>query len=107
MALGYLFIMFVSMAIISGLLIGLLYFIKNEKVKNILFYILLFWSILVAFINVTSLPSNYISQRVLGITIGILALVGTFIKFKNPNKVNIAYLLVSISTLLSLLDLYI
>ena len=60
MALGYLFILFVSIAIISILGIVFLYYSKKEKTKNILFYTLNLWLILISYLNITSLPSNYL-----------------------------------------------
>ncbi len=138
MALGYLFILFVFIILISILGILGLYFVKNQKVKNILFYSLfalslvisfmnvtslpnnyiknqkvkniLFYSLfalslVISFMNVTSLPNNYIFQRVFGLFIGILSIISVFIKLKLPNKANIAYLVMSLSIVLSVFDL--
>ncbi len=107
MALGYLFILFVFIIAISILGILGLYFTKNQKTKNILFYALFVWSLGVSFINVTSLPSNYILQRIFGIFIGSLSIISVFIKLKFSNKINIAYLLMSLSIIFTVLDLII
>ncbi|MGL5313245.1 MAG: hypothetical protein ACRC92_08350 [Peptostreptococcaceae bacterium] len=106
MALGYLFILFAAMTVISIILVGSLYLIKNEKYKNVLFYILAIWSMTVTFLNVTSLPSNYILQRIIGSILGLLAVIAIFIKIKKPEKSKLAYFLVSASTILGLLDLF-
>lgn len=105
MALGYLFILFVAIIVISILGIALLYISKNQNIKNITFYTLAIWSVIVAFLNVTSLPSNYIFEKVIGLVFGLLAIISIIIKIKKPEKINIAYLLVSLSILLTVLDL--
>lgn len=105
MAIGYLFILFVFIILISILGILGLYFVKNQKVKNILFYSLFAWSLVISFMNVTSLPNNYMFQRVFGLFIGILSIVSVFIKLKLPNKANTAYLVMSLSIVLSVFDL--
>ncbi len=105
MALGYLFILFVFIILISTLGILGLYFVKNQKAKNILFYALFAWSLVISFMNVTSLPNNYIFQRVFGLFIGILSIVSVLIKLKFPNKTNIAYLVMSLSIALSVFGL--
>ena len=105
MALGYLFILFVFIILISILGILGLYFVKNQKAKNILFYTLFAWSLVISFMNVTSLPNNYIFQRVFGLFIGVLSIISVFIKLKLQNKDNIAYLVMSLSIVLSVFDL--
>lgn len=105
MALGYLYIFFVIMILVSILGIAGLYFIKNQKFKNILFYALFIWSIGISFIDVTSLPINYVFQKVFAVILGMLALVSIFIKLKLPNKINIAYLLMVLSIIFSIIDL--
>lgn len=106
MALAYLFYMFIGLAIISGILVVMLFLAKNEKVKNITFNLLILWSLFICFINVSSLPSNFIIERLVGYIIGLLVFIGLYIKIKIPNKINLAYIFVVSSTLLGLIDLF-
>lgn len=106
MALSILLIMFICIAIVSILGISLLYLIKNPKTKNFLFYFLSIWSILVTFINITSLPTNFVLEKILALCFGILAIISVIIKIKKPEKSSLAYLLISISILLQLFDLF-
>lgn len=106
MALSYLLILFIIIGAVSGIGIISLYKIKNDKFKNIIFYFLAIWSIVISFINVTSLPSNYLIQQIIGCSFGILAILAVIINIKKPEKTSISYLLVTASILCSLVDLY-
>lgn len=101
-----LLIMFIVLAVVSGLGIAFLYLSKNPKVKTGLFYFLAIWSMLIAFINATSHPSNYITQQIIAWGLGFLAVIAIFIKVKNPNKATLANLLVTASAVFSLVDLF-
>ena len=101
-----LLILFIILAVVSGLSIALLYLLKNPKAKNILFYFLASWSMLIAFFNATSLPNNYILEQLLAWGIGFIAVIAIIIKLVKPTKINISYLLVSASAVLGLLDLF-
>ncbi|MGL6106645.1 hypothetical protein, partial [Romboutsia sp.] len=67
-------------------------------------YGLFVWSLIISFINVTSLPSNYVFQQVIGVFVGILSIVSVFIKLKRPNETKIAYLIMANSIILSVFD---
>lgn len=101
-----LLILFIVLAVGSGLGISLLYLLKNPKAKNALFYFLGVWSMLIAFLNATSLPSNYFLEQVIAWAIGFIAIIAILIKILKPSKVKIAYLLVSVSALAGLFDLF-
>ena len=106
MALGILLIVFVSMVVISGLGIALLFLVKNPAAKNVIFYSLAIWAMGITFINASSLPSNYLGSQLMAWALGFIAIIGVVIKIKNPEKINIAKLLVVVSIVLSLLDLF-
>lgn len=106
MALSYLLILFIIIGAVSGIGIISLYKTKNDKSKNIIFYFLAIWSIVISFINVTSLPSNHLIQQIIGCSFGILAIVAVIINIKKPEKTSISHLLVTVSILCSLVDLY-
>lgn len=101
-----LLILFVILAVGCGLGISLLYLLKTQKSKNIIFYFLGVWSMLIAFFNATGLPSNYIMSQLLAWGIGFIAVIAIIIKLKSPKNIKLAYLLVSLSALLGLIDLF-
>nr|WP_300004081.1 hypothetical protein [Tissierella sp.] len=105
MALGTLAIMYVVIVLVSGLGIAFLYLSKSEKTKNALFYFLAIWAMVIAFMNVTSLPSNYLAQQFIGWGLGFLAVAAIAVKIMKPEKTNIANMLVTASVLFSLIDL--
>lgn len=106
MALGYLTILFITITIISVLSIFILYISKNYKVKDATFYFLAIFSLLLAFMSMTSLPSNFFFQRFISIAFGLLSIMGVIIKIKNSKNTNVAYLLVTASTILNLFTLF-
>lgn len=105
MALGYLFILFVVLIGVSILGITLLYLSKNEKIKNIAFYFLAVWAILLAFLNATSLPTNYFTEKSIAWAVGIVSLIGVIFRLKNPKKTTIPNILVTASIIFGLYTL--
>ena len=82
MALGYLLILSVFILVLSILGISLLFFLKNSKLKNVVFYFLVIWSILIAYLNATSLPTNYIVQQIIAWLFGSISIIAIIIKVK-------------------------
>lgn len=101
-----LLIMFIVLAVASGLGIAFLYLSKNVKVKTGFFYFVAMLSMLIAFLNATSHPSNFIMQQLIAWAFGFLAIISIIIKIKNPQKTSLANLLVTISILCGLADLF-
>lgn len=106
MALGYLLILFIVLAVVSGLGISLLYLVKNQKAKTIIFYSLSVLSMGIAFINATGLPSNYLFEQLIAWSFGLLAVVAILIKIKKPEQTTLVYLLVTASVICGLADLF-
>lgn len=106
MALAYLFILFIVMAVVSGLGLAFLYLFKNEKIKNGLFYFLAVWSMGITYMNVTSLPTNYLGEQLIAWAFGFLAVLALIIKIKKPEKTMFAHLLVTASILCGMTDLF-
>lgn len=106
MAMSLLYILFIILVSVSLLSIILLYKLKSEKSQSFVFYFLCVWSLLITFINFTSLPSNYTVSKVLSSLWGLLTLISVFVKIKYTHKNNLSNLLVSASTFLGLLDLF-
>lgn len=99
-------ILFTLLIILSGIGIVLLYASKNPQTKKLSFYYLTILSIIITFLNVTSLPSNYISQIVIAFLIEGIALVAWGIKVKNPQKDFLYNLLITASVLCGLIYLF-
>lgn len=105
MALGYLFILFIFITAVSIVGILLLYLLKNQRAKNIVFYFLAVWSMCIAFLDVTSLPSNYLMERLIALSFGVLSIIAIIFKIKKPEKPMVAYILVTASVLLTLMSI--
>ncbi|MDU4892097.1 MAG: hypothetical protein E6344_02265 [Clostridium sp.] len=101
-----LLIMFIVLAVASGLGIAFLYLSKNPKTKTIFFYFTAVLSMLIALLNATSQPSNYIMEQLISWAFGFLAVISIIIKVKNPQKTSLANLLVTISILCGLTYLF-
>ena len=82
MALGYLFILAISLFILSMSSVVLLWTIKSPKATKNIIYITTCFSLLLTYINVTALPSNYVLQQVIGYLLGGFALVGLFMVYR-------------------------
>lgn len=108
MALGILTILFICMSIISGLGILLLYLIKEEKKKKIIFYSLSVWGIIIAVFSATSLPTNYVGSQLVSWGIGVLSIIGiiVYLKAKTKLQYQVAYLLTTASVVFGMLKLF-
>lgn len=101
----FLLILFIVLTVASVLSIIFLYSSKNPKTKNNLFYVLVALSMLITFLNVTSLPTNYVMQRIISLFLGLIAVIALILKLKIPQKTSIANFLVTASVLCGLIYL--
>ena len=106
MALGILLSIFIAMTIVSGLGIAFLYLIKNQKIKNGLFYFLVVWAMGITYMNVMRLPTNYIGEQLIGWAFGFLAVVGLIIKIMKPEKTALAQILLTTSILCDMAHIF-
>ena len=108
MALGSLLILFVSMSVISILGIGLLYLLKDEKKKRVVFYALAVWGMLISAFSATSQPTNMVYQQLIAWGFGFLSVIGILVhvKAKNDASYKIARILVVLSVVLGVLKLF-
>lgn len=102
----FLLILFIFLAVLAGLGITFLYLLKNTKINNLVFNGLILLAMIITFLNVTSLPANYVLQRVITLSFGFLALIALFLKIKAPSKGNLANILITASILSSLISLF-
>lgn len=106
MALGSLVIMFISMMVVSGLGIALLYLAKNQKLKTGVFYFLAIWSMGITYMNVSSIPSNLLLEQLIAWVFGFLAVIAIALKVKKTEEAMIVHLLVTASILCGMADLF-
>lgn len=101
---GLLLIIFIVIAAISCISIALLYFVKDPKRNNIIFTCTVAIGILISYLNITSLPSNFVFPRIVAVLFGILAVIGVLLKFKKWDHA--AKLLVTTSVVLGVFQLF-
>lgn len=106
MALVFLLVLSVFILVVGILGISLLFFLKNRKLKNVVFYFLVIWSMLIACLNATSLPTNYIVQQIMAWLFGAISIIAIIIKVKKIGETNIPYILVTISVLLGIFMMF-
>ena len=109
MALGILLIMFIAVSAISVLGLALLLLVKNEAVKKGIFYALSVWGMLLAVYAASSLPTNYVLQRVETFGIALLSVIGLLIHLgAKANAMRYAaYGLVAVSMFLGIMKLFV
>ena len=107
MALGILMIMFVAMSVISVVGLSLLYLVKGEGTRRVIFYVMAVWGMIVAVISATSLPSNYMAGRLLAWTLGFfVAGILVYVRGTEESSRRIACLLVTVSVAGGILKLF-
>ena len=108
MALGILFLMFVSMSVISVLGILLMFLLKEGGMKKGIFYFMAVWGMLISAWEATSLPTNYIAQQMIAWAFGILSVIGlvVHIRAKGKQHITISYILVTVSVVAGMLKLF-
>lgn len=104
MALGLLFIMTIILFILFLISVGLLFY-KGGKFgeKNIVFGVIVIYSLILTFLAFTALPMNYTVQRIISLFAGSLGILSIFFK---KNNFKTSRLLLIISMILSFLILY-
>mgnify|MGYP004677721745 FL=1 len=107
MALGYLALMFVIMSVISIVGLVLLLIIKNEKANRAILYIMSAWGILIAVMNITALPINWIMWRVVAGVCGLIGLAGGIVRFTAKERKTVSALLAIVSVLAGMIMLFV
>lgn len=99
MALGILGIFTWAIVIISVIGLALLWIIRNEKSNLALSASVTAWAALIAVINWSAQPSNYVVQQWLCIAIGAVAVVGLIVRLMMRKHVALGKLLISLSVI--------
>lgn len=109
MALGILMILFVGMSVISILGLLLMYLLKGERAKAVVFYIMAVWGMAVSAMSAVSLPGNYTGQQILAWGFGFLSAAGLLVHLSARDKSRrmAAYLLVTVSVIGGVLKMFV
>ena len=97
MALGYLMLLFVGMSIVSIVGTVLLFVLKGKHASDITMVAMTFYALVIAYLNATAQPINFITQQVITWLIGLIAVVGCILYFAKKSSVPLAKGLVAIS----------
>lgn len=100
--------MFIIMSVISIAGLVLLLIIKNEKANRAILYIMAAWGILIAVMNVTALPINWITWRVAAGACGLAGLAGGIVRFIAKEDLKaVSALLATVSVLAGMVMLFV
>ncbi|MBR6700266.1 MAG: hypothetical protein IKL72_00890 [Firmicutes bacterium] len=107
--LGALVLTFIVMSVISVIGIILMFLVKNEKVKNGLFYFMTVWGMIVAYCNASGLPENWTGAIALAWGLGAMSVAALLVQLcmKGEKKFLISRLLVTVSVAAGVLDCFI
>lgn len=108
MELGKILIVFIVMSMVSGMGILLLFLMKNPYVKKGIFYFLAAWGMIIAVLDVKSLPASQVSSQLMAWGFGFLSAAGLIIHIRGRSKhsFQIACMLVAASIILGTLKLF-
>lgn len=108
MALGLILLFFIGMSVVSGLGILFLFLMKDQKKRKPVFYFLVVWGLLIAFLKATGLPTNFIMQQIVAWAIGGISIIALliYLRAKTERQYYISYILVSCSVVIGILRLF-
>lgn len=84
--LAMLVILFIVMSVISILALLLLVLLKDEKKKKYVVYFLGVWGMIIAWMNVESLPSNFMDEIVRALILGALGAAALLLQICSKKK---------------------
>lgn len=106
MALGTLKVIYISLLVIAVIIQFLLYRNKDNS-KNGVFVINMFFGMILSYMALTSLPINYTEQRMLAIAMGVIAALAVILKLKSEKFVMTSKIMLSVSIVGGLVQLFI
>ncbi len=103
MALGYLVILYIALIIVG---VALQYFLYRKE--NMIFYILnTVFGLLLAYLVFTSLPTNYRGQKIISLIFALVGVLGMAVKLGNRESKMVARLMLSLSIVGGMIQLFI
>lgn len=108
-SLDWLIVAFFGMTGLSLLAIILMFAMKQEMVKKVSFYFLCLQSMLISWFNALSTPGSYFGEILLGWGLGALSVAALLLQLcgKSEKKSKIARILVTVSVVLGMWNLFI
>ncbi|WP_250278142.1 hypothetical protein [[Clostridium] colinum] len=104
MAIGVLGIMIYTTIILTIVGLSFLFLSKNDKIKNIAFYFLSVFTLVLSINGIFSLPTNDLIGKGLLIFVTLLPLLAVYLKYKSKDK--IAYILVTVAIIVAILKFF-
>lgn len=102
--------LFYTLLLISSILgIILLFAVKNLKISKVTSVVIGFWSILLAWINLTGFPTNFTVERVIALLFGAIGIIGLLLVLlaKKDNYNFAGKVIIALSIILSLFNIFI
>ncbi len=101
-------VLFVACIVISLLGAVLLFFIRNRKVQNTIFFALSCWAFFISYLNATSIPMVYIGQQMLAWIFGFFSAAALLLRYagKKESRYIASNILVTISIVSSAMGLF-
>ena len=92
-------LLFVVCIVVSILGAILLFFVRNRKIQNIIFFVLACWSLILSYANAASIPVLYMGQQLLAWMFGFLSVAALLIRYagKTEKRWLISNVLVTVS----------
>lgn len=106
MALGYLFLLFAVMGILAIVGTVLLFWVRKNNITDILLVLMTAYSMTIAYMNATAQPMNYVGAQIFAWMIGLVAVVGTGIRYFTKKQLLISRLFVAGSVIAGIYFLY-
>ena len=101
-------VLFVACIVVSIFGAILLFFIRNKKVQNGIFFVLSCWAFFISYLNAISIPMAYMGQQMLAWIFGFLAAAALLLRYagKKESRYIASNILVTISIVSSALGLF-
>lgn len=107
MALGLLLILFIFLSAVGGVGIIFLFWVQNPEKKKWILYLLALLGMAIAFLNASSLPSNYVAQQIAAWGIGFLSVASLLMHISGRPGLRLpSQILVSLSVIGGILYLF-
>lgn len=99
MALGLLSLLFVLMAFLGIAGTASLLLVKSKKINDVILILMTVYSLVIAYLGASSQPSNFVTQQIVCWVIGVIAIIGTALRFITKKQLLLSKLLVILSVL--------
>lgn len=101
-------LLFVACMVVSILGSILLFFVRNRKIQNAIFFALACWAFYISYVNAISIPMVYMGQQMLAWIFGFVSAFSLLIRYagKTEKRYIISNILVTISIVSSALGVF-